>query len=83
VDDLPTAGELAKDQREQAMRSLPIRHGEMPCAPNEGAFWAKHLDAQDGKLQRPHFMAGTGVGGFIAVKCRLPAAGLFGAGKER
>jgi len=35
VDDLPALGKFMKDQGEQAVRSLAVRHGEFPGAAHE------------------------------------------------
>ena len=82
VDDFPAAEKLAEDQRKQAVRSFAIGHLQMPGAADEGGFRSKHLDLQVGEIQRSHFMSRTVVGGPIAIQGRLPAAGLFTAGKE-
>src|SRR5580704_17913329 len=54
----------------------------MPGTADERGFGAEDFDPQVGEFEFSHFMAGTGVPGFVAVDRGLPAMLLFVAGEK-
>lgn len=82
VHDLPSVWQLFQDQREQTMRLLAIRHGQVPAARYYGSLPAEQINIQVLKVEFPHLLPGTLVTLLIALQSRIPAPVDCSSGEE-
>ena len=82
MDDFPSLGELAKNEREQAVRSLAIGYGEVEFSAHEGRVWPQHLDSQVAEFELAHLVARALIVFLVAVESGLPSLGFMGSGEK-
>ncbi len=77
------SGNLRKIRVKRPWGVLPFDKVKCQAPRTKACFGAEDFNTQVGEIELAHFVAGTGVGGAIAVEGGLPSASFFCVGKER